>query len=66
MQILKCILIFVDTLYIYVVHPRLSGPRLTGSSINRPGSTGRYIQLCSLKSTRFTVEKLESNEKWMF
>ena len=39
------------------VHPRFSGPRLTGPSINRPGSTGRYIQLFSLKSTRFTVEK---------
>jgi len=26
-------------------------------SINRPGSTGRYIQLFSLKSTRFTVKK---------
>jgi len=25
--------------------------------INRPGSTGRYSQLFSLKSTRFTVEK---------
>ena len=39
------------------VHPRFSGPRLTGPSINRPGSTGRKIQLFSLKSTRFTVEK---------
>ena len=39
------------------VHPRFSGPRLTGPSINRPGSTGRYIQLFCLKSTRFTVEK---------
>jgi len=29
----------------------------SASSINRPGSTGRYIQLFSQKSTRFTVEK---------
>jgi len=38
------------------VHPRFSGPRLTGPSTNRPGSTGRYIQLFILKSTRFTME----------
>ena len=31
--------------------------KYSASSINRPGSTGRYIQLFSLKSTRFTVEK---------
>jgi len=40
------------------VHPRFSGPRLTG--FNREvhsGSTGRFIQLFSLKYTRFTVEK---------
>jgi len=41
----------------YTVHPRFFGPRLAGPSINRPGSTGRCIQLFSLKSTRFTVEK---------
>jgi len=34
-----------------------ANPRLTGPSINRPGSTGRYIQLFNLKFTRFTVEK---------
>jgi len=32
-------------------------PRLTGPSINRPVLTGKYIQLFSLKSTRYTVEK---------
>ena len=26
------------------VHPRFSGPRLTGPSINQPGSTGSYIE----------------------
>jgi len=35
----------------------------SASSINRPDSTGRYIQLFSLKSTRVTVEKkLESQQ----
>ena len=45
------------------VHPRFSGPRLTGPSINRPGSTGRYIELFSLKSTRFKVEKKHKANK---
>jgi len=45
------------------VHPRFSSPRLTGPLTNRPGSTGRYIQLFILKSTRFTVEKKQKANK---
>ena len=47
------------------VHPRLFGPQLTDPSINRPGLTVRYIQLLSLKSTRFTVGKIESHQNML-
>ena len=45
--------------------------RYTASSffrppINLPGSTGRYIQLFSLKSTPFTVEKKLESQQTMF
>jgi len=36
---------------------KYSASSINRPPINRPGSTGRYIQLFSLKSTRFTVEK---------